>query len=226
MQHACHRRPGPTLDRNTSRRRRPTATQSFRARPGPVTSRRNDRRMRCFPASLLVSLLVLSLPTGAAADPARPCVDGPNLRATRPWIAQLVREVAPRSSTLRTLIAELRGAPVVVHLNDDLGDHGDWDGRLRFVTRAGGCRYLRIDLRDAGSSEARAALLAHELQHAVEVARAGVDDRGALTRLFRRIGFDVPDGSGTTFDTAAAVAAGRRALMELSDPPAPDPQRR
>jgi hypothetical protein len=171
-------------------------------------------------------MLLLTPPARVAADPARSCVDGPNLRSMRPWITQLVREVAPRSPTLKALIAELRLAPVVVHLNDDLGGHRDWDGRLRFVTRAGGCRYLRIDLRDAGSPEARAALLAHELQHAVEVARAGVDDRGALTRLFQRIGFDVPDGSGTTFDTAAAVAAGRRALMELTDVPTADPQRR
>jgi hypothetical protein len=165
-------------------------------------------------------LLLLATPWSAqAADavPPRPCVDGANLRATQPWIAQLVRDVAPRSPTLTALIAELARAPVVVHVNDDLGGHHAWDGRLRFVTRAGGCRYLRIDIRDAGTPEARAALLAHELQHAVEVARAAVDDRDALAALFTRIGFDVPDRAGMTFDTAAAIDAGRRALTELTE---------
>ncbi len=173
--------------------------------------------MRYLPALFLLFLLASPLPD-AAADPSppRPCVDGAHLRAVRPWIGQLIRDLVPRSPTLTALIAELGRAPVVIHVDDDLTGHDDWDGRLRFVTRAGGCRYLRIDLRESGTPERRAALLAHELQHAVEVTRGDVDDRGALARLFERIGFEVRDGTGTTFDTDAAIAAGRRALAELS----------
>lgn len=172
--------------------------------------------MRYLRAVSLLILLALPRPAAADAPAPRPCVHGANLRAMQPWIGRLLDEFAPRSPTMATLIAELRQAPVVIHVDDEMGGHHHWDGRLRFVTRAGGCRYLRIDIRDAGTPAVRAALLAHELQHAVEVARAAIDDRGAVAQLFRRIGFGVPDGGGTTFDTAAAIDAGRRALAELT----------
>ena len=169
---------------------------------------------------VLLSLLMCLLARPAAADDpsGRPCVEGDNVRAMRPWIGRLLHDLVPQSPTLARLADTLHGAPVVIHLDDDLSGEDGWDGRLRFVTSAGGCRYLRIDLRNTGQPEVSGALLAHELQHAVEVARSAVTDRQGFARLFRVIGFAVGAGH-TTFDTEAAIDAGRRAWAELSGRP-------
>ncbi len=56
------------------------------------------------------------------------------------------------------------------------------------------------------------AWLAHELQHALEVAAATeVRDVEGLRRLFARIGTDLGNGQ---FETDAAVAVGKPALLE------------
>jgi hypothetical protein len=58
----------------------------------------------------------------------------------------------------------------VVHVERQARDKGTADGVLTFVGHAGGYRFVRIGLRINGSPASAIALLAHELQHAVEVA--------------------------------------------------------
>jgi hypothetical protein len=171
-------------------------------------------------AVVLIALIALKSIDLAASSPERSCAVGDNIRPMRAWIGQVLREFVPQSPTLARLVDALRSAPVVIHLDDDLGANEPWDGRIRFVTTAGRCRYLRIDLRPQAMPAHAAAVLAHELQHAVEVDRGEVADRAAFGRLFRRIGFDVPRDERTTFDTEAAVEAGRRALEEITGRPA------
>jgi hypothetical protein len=167
----------------------------------------------------LCSMAVLFAPmcaTTTVAGSGSSCVVGDNIRAVRPWIDDIVHVLAHRSPTLRRLLTTLRAAPVVIHLDDDLATDAAWDGRIRFVTLAGGCRYLRIDLRRQDDPARSAALLAHELQHAVEIQRAEVADRPSFERLFTRIGFPAAEEGGVAIDTDAAVTAGRRALEELT----------
>lgn len=94
-------------------------------------------------------------------------------------------------------------------------------GATRFVTRAGGQRYLRITLDVLVWGDAAIALLAHELQHAWEIAQAPwVIDQATLGQLYRRIGH--AGCVGTTclrYDTAAARDASRTVSLELGRGP-------
>ena len=91
------------------------------------------------------------------------------------------------------------------------------DGVLRFVTSAGGVRYLRITLRARLPHKPAVALLGHELQHAWEVAAdPSVVNADAFEALYRRIG--VPgSGSVPSYDTAAARDVQRRITSELRE---------
>ncbi|MFN7978389.1 MAG: hypothetical protein U0P30_09650 [Vicinamibacterales bacterium] len=63
-----------------------------------------------------------------------------------------------------------------------------------------------------------AAVLAHELQHAVETDEAGVASVAEFERLYRSIGVALPDAP-FELDTPAAIAAGAAALTELTHQP-------
>jgi hypothetical protein len=61
----------------------------------------------------------------------------------------------------------------------------------------------------------RAAVLAHELQHAREIAQEKtVTDNLTLSNLFRRVGYE-RSTDPSTFETAAAVRAGLDVYQEL-----------
>ena len=200
--------------RNTSRRRRAGAAKSFPLRPAPViagTRRWRMRHLRTVP--LLMILILAAAAAGSAADapPPRPCVHGANLRAMQPWIGAARRTSSRRARRRwRTLIAELqRGAgrrPCRTTISD--GHHR--------LGRPAAIRHprRRLPLLCASTCatparpEVRAALLAHELQHAVEVAQGRQSTTaGPWRRLFRRIGV-----------RRALTAAARR-----STPPRPSP---
>jgi hypothetical protein len=73
------------------------------------------------------------------------------------------------------------------------------------VFTQGQYRYLRIAIETAGSERRLVSLLAHELQHAVEVARAPeVRDSESIERLFRRLAVNFGCGWANCFETEAA----------------------
>lgn len=84
----------------------------------------------------------------------------------------------------------------------------------------GGFRYVRIRVRRGLSDGTLQRMLAHELQHAVEIAAAPeVIDEAALHALYLRIGYR----RGTrAFDTHGAGLAELRVLTELSRAAADD----
>jgi hypothetical protein len=62
------------------------------------------------------------------------------------------------------------------------------------------------------------ALIGHELQHALEIARApDIRSPDDITALFRRIGRSphCPRGTPDCFETSAALAVGEQVLREL-----------
>jgi hypothetical protein len=91
-------------------------------------------------------------------------------------------------------------------------------GKLLFVTAAGGVRYLRVRIACALTGIRQAAILAHELQHAVEVATApSVVDESSMAEEYRRIGFPSRGSEdGTAFESRAAIETGERVLRELA----------
>ena len=120
------------------------------------------------------------------------------------------------SSTVRGLVHELEDSDVIVHIVAATSRSGP-PGSLQFITRGGGFRFLRITVDATLSPRRRMALLAHELQHAVEVARASnVTDADSLASLYRRIGWSVT-GHASHYETAAAQRTGARVFAEVGE---------
>ena len=61
----------------------------------------------------------------------------------------------------------------------------DLGGTTRFMTSAGGYRYVRISLLRGLEATERAAILGHELQHACELADSTANDVQAVLDLGR-----------------------------------------
>jgi hypothetical protein len=166
-------------------------------------------------------LLLISVTTASAAIAQSPALDvaapPAAVRPLRPWIARLVTETSTKSATLRDLLARAATQRTIIYVEEADGC-GEWDGRIRFAGAAGGYRYLRIELRHLDTPLA-AAVLAHELQHAVEIVAAAVFTPEDFDALFQRIGFQTLGRMGTYYDTEAAVAAGTATLQELTGRP-------
>jgi hypothetical protein len=143
------------------------------------------------------------------------------LRHVRPidgHVELLLTEGLRRSPSLRGMLDRLARSDVVVYVECSEMPP-PLAGRLTFMSAAGGSRYLMVRLACEGRFGLQVGTLAHELQHAIEIAeRSDVVDELSLARAYRDLGFRRPDGpSGSlAFDSRAANQAGRRVWLELA----------
>jgi hypothetical protein len=123
------------------------------------------------------------------------------------------------SPSLRALVERVERSDVVVYVQCERYAPSRVAGRLTFISAAGGLRYVVVRLMRLESRAQQIALLAHELQHAVEIADTpAIVDGPSLAREYQRMGHVSPWTStpGIAFDTTAAVDAGRQVLMEVA----------
>lgn len=162
-------------------------------------------------------LLAVSVSVAAADPPTRTSA----VRVLSPRLADALSRAALASPTLRGLLRELDRTDVIVHVTGR--PPSAWPGlagrRLagatRFVVATRTRRYVRVTVDEFLPGHTRAAVLAHELWHALEVARAPhVVDQPSFAAYYRRIGHATA-GDPTCFDTKAAVAVGVRVRSEL-----------
>jgi hypothetical protein len=118
------------------------------------------------------------------------------------------------SPTLCALVAALDGSDVIVHVS--FAHAPKLDGHLAHqLVDAGGRRYLRIVLAVRHSDRVLIPILAHELQHALEVAQApDVRDAVALIGLYQRIGVPALK-SATARETEQALRVQRQVRADL-----------
>ena len=159
-------------------------------------------------ALTLFALLITIVP--CAADPRDP---HPQIRGTSRNETRLIQEVLARSTTARGLAAEIEGTDLIVYVQ-----YSAEQPVGRAVTRLAAAtpehRYLRVIMGPTTHATERGALLAHELQHAVEIGRdPGVRDENGMRRLFAEIGED--RHARFAFETTAAREIGARVLREL-----------
>jgi hypothetical protein len=138
---------------------------------------------------------------------------------TRPLL-DLLHEGYRRSATFRALVARLEQSNVIVYVEPGfcaLGHIGGCLlGYLNVTPR--GERYLRVAVNPGRHHDQLLALIAHELQHACEVAEAtDVTTVDRMLALFGRIGRSrlCPAGALACYETAEATRAGRIVLEEL-----------
>ena len=113
--------------------------------------------------------------------------DYEHVRTTNSRIRRLIVEGRRRSPTFDQLIASLDRSDVIVHIGPTFGRQRFAGYLVHHVVATADNRYLWIYIRTQGT-EGAIGTLGHELQHAIEVARApDVRDDGAIEKLFDQI---------------------------------------
>jgi hypothetical protein len=142
----------------------------------------------------------------------------PRLRHVRPLdpvVGELVVRGYRASRTFRALVDVLEHSDVIVHVEQVARGGEGLAGSTRFVTRAGGQRYVRITLFGRWTVSQTVALIGHELQHAVEVANAEwVVDQNTCLELFHAIGRRSCNNRRLCYDTDAAIHAGQQVMRD------------
>ena len=114
---------------------------------------------------------------------------------------QLLTEGIERSPVIYDLVEKLQASDEVIYLSYT-GLREIPRARTQLMSSAPGVRFLKIDINVTVAPFERLPLLAHELQHAVEIAAAtDVRDEEGLRQLYKRIGLS---GEPGRYETAAA----------------------
>ena len=163
---------------------------------------------------LTAAIVITASPAVHASDGAVPFQ---HVRAEDSQMRALIEDAIASSPTVRALVARITASDVVVFVTCERDPAVKASGRLNFMTSAGGVRYLVIRLRPKRRAAA-IAMLAHELQHATEIADSpAIVDERSLAREYERIGYrSHASHGGLAFDTKAAVDVGRRVAEELT----------
>jgi len=130
---------------------------------------------------------------------------------------RLIDEGIRESPSLHALVRRLEQSDVVVYVECHARMESRVAGRLMFVSAVGGLRYVVARLARLPTRAQQIAILAHELQHAVEIADTpAIVDNLSLAREYQRFGrVNHSAADGIAFDTDAAVEIGARVMGEI-----------
>jgi hypothetical protein len=143
--------------------------------------------------------------------------DFEHIRPEAPMLKTAIATALEGSPTFRSIVERIDGSDVIVHMTCGYFKSATMAGRTMLSSAGPDVRYVRVQILCDQSPQALLAIVAHELQHAAEIAsaRAVVDDN-SFGRLYRKIGFPTCLSPETNqFETAAAVEAGRRVRAEV-----------
>jgi len=159
-------------------------------------------------------LITMTLPLVAVGAWDAPPASGRLIRV-RPadrQIATLMNAGYRTSPTFRQLVDALEHSDIIVYVAASRHLPGTDLGQMHFVCRRGHQRYLRVSIRTLLSPTEFLSTVAHELQHALEVAASlDVIDAASMAALYERIGRPSCNG----FETAAARRTGELVSSEL-----------
>ena len=162
---------------------------------------------------VVLSLVLFTL----AAPPRSYAQSSPHIRVLDPILKELLDHGVQQSPTLRALVDKVEAAPILVFIEGDIRMPIYVGARLNFVTSVNGLRYVRVTIDCTLSPRRQIALLAHELQHALEIgARTDILDAEAMESLYEDIGFEsFEHGSHKSFETEAAIAVQSAVDVEM-----------
>lgn len=165
----------------------------------------------------LGAILVLGLCAGVALSTtgtrAAPFGDLPRLRTLDPQVAVLIKQALDRSPTFRRLVEGVQRSDLIVHVERHARFRDGQSGSFQLVSSRGGQRYVRIGLSTALNARELIVLLAHELQHANELADAPhVFDTRGMREFYcsigehNRFGYDTEVARQVTDQVSAELA--------------------
>jgi len=139
-----------------------------------------------------------------------------HVRGADPRFNALLEAGMAQSATFRQVVEALDRSDVIVYVEPKV-THAALGAFLRHhVVVAGGFRYLHVDMNLTGSRRWLIPLLAHELQHAVEVSQdPAVHDEQGVDQLFIRLHVGFGCGESSCAETAAAKSAEATVREEL-----------
>lgn len=155
-------------------------------------------------------VLVVSLGTGTLHAQRPPAA----VRAMDPGAVEACAHGRASSASFRALVESFDPEHVVVHVETGTVRVFGTAGATRLVGTAGPWRYVRITVDPDLPLDARTAVIAHELQHAREIAEASAATQAQVRQLFERIGRPV-QGAADAYETADAISTGQRVWREL-----------
>lgn len=160
------------------------------------------------PCAIEVSRRAAGPTSGAAAAM-------PHIRTDDVVVRWLLDTGASTSMTFRSLMRDIERSDLVVHLRI-VPMPNAMAGRTAFATSAGGVRYVQVLLQEPQKGTEALVILAHELQHVLEVARNPliVDARSMATQYVHH-GTVRKRGTAILVDTVEAVLVGDAVAQQL-----------
>ncbi len=142
-------------------------------------------------------------------------VNATRLRTSSPRLRRWLARGVERSPTLRALARQVERGDVIVYLEMAYDLDAGMAACVTWMASVPGARYVRVSLRPNLRETDATAMLAHELQHVVEVIEhPEVTSGDTLAALYARIGHRT-GALGVAWDTLAALRAGDSARLEL-----------
>jgi len=139
----------------------------------------------------------------------------PHIRTDDALLRWLLETGSKNSSTFQSLTRRLEESDLFVYLRIVPMPRGI-AGKIAFMTAAGGVRYVQVMLRDPEEGVAALVMLAHELQHALEVAHDPlIVDTESMAAQYLRHGAARMRGTTILVDTVDAMLAGNAVAREL-----------
>jgi hypothetical protein len=158
-------------------------------------------------------MLLVALPCGASAQTAQ------HIRILDSELSALFHTGESHSHTFRALVEDTNAAPVLVFIDCSLSLPARLGARLSFVTSVPAVRYVRVLVDCSLPPRTQITLLAHELQHALEIgSRTDIVGGDAMESLYEEIGFQTSsNGRHVSFETASARAVQQAVDRELGE---------
>ncbi|MFN2447158.1 MAG: hypothetical protein ABR606_16450 [Vicinamibacterales bacterium] len=166
---------------------------------------------------VLVVLCTLVAPSVTVGDPAVSWRDGgPRLRPNDSRVSTLLRAGLDRSPTLRALVDRIEEGQVIVYLEMQPRLRARMSGCLTWLAAAGSFRFVRASISPHLTVDQQIASIAHELHHAVEIARnPRIASEATMLAFYRRTG-DQRVATLNSWDTPGARAVGATVRRELA----------
>jgi len=168
-----------------------------------------------------IVVLTFAIAAAGRAGEATVVDDTPGLftrvRSTQRFMIALIREGYDRSPVFRDLVEVLQRSNVIVLVQPASCAGGRIRSCLVSVTGFDGQRHIRINVDPHRSHDWLIATVAHELQHAAEIAEhPEVADASAALKLYRMIAVgQCHEGLSEECETTRALMTERKVLEEL-----------
>ena len=142
--------------------------------------------------------------------------DFPRLRTSSALLSSLIADAREHSATFLKLSDSLEASDLIVYFEEAPHMESRYRGRVHLMGTSAGFRYLRIQIRTAMNRYDIIASIAHEMQHAQEIASyPDVVTEEDVAALYRQIG---DEHDWCMFETSAAQRAGRTVRAEILSP--------